>query len=39
LDKNGDGKITKEELFLGYKEIYKERSDEELWHEVENIFR
>jgi calcium-dependent protein kinase len=38
IDKNGDGKITKEELFSGLQELKKEESDEELKKEVETIF-
>ena len=38
IDKNGDGKITKEELFSGLQELKKEESDEEIKKEVEIIF-
>ena len=38
IDKNGDGKITKEELFSGLQELKKEEKDEELKKEVETIF-
>jgi len=37
IDKNGDGKITKEELFSGFQELEK-KSEEELKNEVEKIF-
>ena len=37
IDKNGDGKITKEELFSGFQEL-KNNNDEELKDEVETIF-
>ena len=37
IDKNGDGKITKEELFSGFQELQK-KSEEELKNEVEKIF-
>ncbi len=38
MDKNGDGKITKEELLQGYKEIYTAKSEEELKEEVNKFF-
>ena len=37
IDKNGDGKITKEELFSGFQELRK-KSEEELKKEVETVF-
>ena len=37
IDKNGDGKITKEELFSGFQELRK-KTDEELKQEVETVF-
>ncbi len=38
FDKNLDGKISKQELFEGYKKIYKHMSDEDLRREVEIVF-
>jgi calcium-dependent protein kinase len=37
IDKNGDGKITREELFSGFQELRK-KTDEELKQEVETVF-
>jgi calcium-dependent protein kinase len=37
IDKNGDGKITREELFSGFQELRK-KSEEELKKEVETVF-
>ena len=37
IDKNGDGKITPEELFSGFQEL-KKKTDEELKKEVETVF-
>ena len=38
IDKNGDGKITREELFNGLQPFKKELTDEELRKQVESIF-
>jgi calcium-dependent protein kinase len=37
IDKNGDGKITKEELYSGFQELRK-KSEDELKREVEMVF-
>lgn len=34
LDKNGDGYLTREELILGYRDIYKVQSPEEIVDEL-----
>lgn len=39
LDKNGDGKITKEELISGYKTIYGLMDEDQIQEEVDKIFR
>ena len=39
LDKNSDGKISKEEMLEGYKKIYKHMSDEQIKQEVETLFQ
>ena len=38
MDLNGDGKISKDELFKGYKKIYKTYDDQELRVLVQQIF-
>ena len=38
IDKNGDGKITREELFNGLQPFKKDLSDEELKKQVDTIF-
>ena len=38
FDKNGDGKITKEELTSGYQKIYEHLSQQEIIKEVDLIF-
>jgi len=37
IDDNGDGRLTKEEMFKGYKKIFN-KPDEEIKKDVENIF-
>lgn len=39
FDVNNDGKISKEELFTGYKKIYKHLNDDQIHVEVEKIFK
>lgn len=38
IDKNSDGKISKEELVEGYKKIYKHMSEEDVVREAEKLF-
>ena len=38
IDVNGDGKLSKEELLIGYKKIYKHLSEDEIKKEVDRIF-
>ena len=38
IDKNSDGKISKEELIEGYKKIYKHMSEEDVVREAEKLF-
>lgn len=39
LDKNSDGKISKEEMLEGYKKIYQHMSDEQIIEEVDRLFK
>jgi Ca2+-binding EF-hand superfamily protein len=39
FDKNNDGKISKDELYEGYRKIYKSMGEEELKKEVDNAFK
>mmetsp|Transcript_36748 Transcript_36748/g.27203 ORF Transcript_36748/g.27203 Transcript_36748/m.27203 type:complete len:135 (-) Transcript_36748:78-482(-) len=39
MDKNFDGKISKQELFEGYKQIYSHLSDEQIQDEVNKFFK
>lgn len=39
LDKNSDGKISKEELIEGYKQIYKNMSEEDVIKEATRLFK
>mmetsp|Transcript_33829 Transcript_33829/g.32943 ORF Transcript_33829/g.32943 Transcript_33829/m.32943 type:complete len:178 (-) Transcript_33829:46-579(-) len=39
LDKNGDGKISKDELFEGYKQIYTHLPEDQIREEVDKFFK
>jgi len=39
LDKNGDGRISKEELIQGYKRIYKQLDEDQIRQEAEKVFK
>ena len=39
LDKNSDGKISREELIEGYKKIYKHMSEEDIIKEADRLFK
>lgn len=38
IDKNSDGKISKDELIQAYRELYKHMSDDEIKAEAEKVF-
>ena len=39
IDKNSDGKISREELIEGYKKIYKNMSEEDVVKEADRLFK
>lgn len=39
FDKNSDGKISRQELLEGYKQMYKHLDERELMEEVDKVFR
>jgi len=38
LDKNADGRLSKQEMIEGYKRIYPEMTKEQIEAEVERVF-